>query len=144
VSERIRVTSVVDRFLEHARIWHFHARGAKKIFLASGDWMPRNFVRRVDLAFPVESPAVKERILSEILGTMAGDNVKARALRSDGTYERIRPGSHGTGTTALRSQEHFIALARRAAFADASRSPAIEPLLAANPPELDRRGRRSR
>jgi len=144
VSERIRVTSVVDRFLEHARIWHFHARGAKKIFLASGDWMPRNFVRRVDLAFPVESPPVKERILTEILGTMAGDNVKARALLSDGTYERIRPGTHGTGTTALRSQEHFIALARRAAFADASRSPAIEPLLAANPPEPDRRARRSR
>ena len=144
VSERIRVTSVVDRFLEHARIWHFHARGAKKIFLASGDWMPRNFVRRVDLAFPVESPPVKERILTVILGTMAGDNVKARALLSDGTYERIRPGTHGTGTTALRSQEHFIALARRAAFADASRSPAIEPLLAANPPEPDRRARRSR
>ena len=143
VSEKIRVTSVVDRFLEHARIWHFHARGAKKIFLASGDWMPRNFVRRVDLAFPVESPAVKERILTEILGTMAGDNVKARALRSDGTYERVRPGTHGTGTTALRSQEHFIALARRAAFADASRSPAIEPLLAAAQVETDRRGRRS-
>jgi polyphosphate kinase len=144
VSERIRVTSVIDRFLEHARIWHFHARGAKKIFLASGDWMPRNFVRRVDLAFPVEAPAVKERILTEILGTMAGDNVKARALRSDGVYERIRPGTHGTGTVPLRSQEQFIALARRAAFADASRSPAIAPLLAAAQPEQDRRVRPGR
>jgi polyphosphate kinase len=142
VSEKIRVTSVVDRFLEHARIWHFHARGAKKVFLSSGDWMSRNFVRRVDVAFPVESPAVKERIIAEILGTMAGDNVKARALRSDGIYERIRPGSHGTGTTPLRSQEHFIALARRAAFADASRSPAIEPLLAATAMEPGRHDRR--
>jgi polyphosphate kinase len=140
VSERIRVTSVIDRFLEHARIWHFHARGAKKVFLASGDWMPRNFVRRVDVAFPVESPQLKERILSEIVATMLGDNVKARVLRPDGTYERVTPGSDGTGPAAMRSQERFMALARRAAFADASRSPAIEPLLsaAAQPPRRER------
>jgi polyphosphate kinase len=131
VSERIRVTSVVDRFLEHARIWHFHARGAKKIFLASGDWMPRNFVRRVDVAFPVESPPLKARILDEILGTMLADNVKARVLRPDGSYERVRPGTHGTALPPVRSQEQFMALARRAAFADASRSPAVEPLLSA-------------
>ena len=141
VSERIRVISVVDRFLEHARIWHFHARGAKKVYLASGDWMPRNFIRRVDIAFPVESPAVKERILSEILGTMMADNVKARILRPDGTYERIRPGSQGSATTPLRSQEHFMALARRSAFADASRSPAIEPLLSPRPTETNGRAR---
>ncbi len=141
LSERIRVTSVVDRFLEHARIWHFHARGEKKVFLASGDWMPRNFIRRVDVAFPVESPPLKERILSEILGTMLGDNVKARAMRPDGTYERVRPRTQGTGEAALRSQEHFMALARRAAFADASRSPAIEPLLSDAHPEPRRRPR---
>ena len=131
VSENIRVTSVVDRFLEHARIWHFHARGAKKVFLASGDWMPRNFVRRVDVAFPVESPPLKARILDEILGTMLADNAKARALRPDGTYERVRPGTGGTASTPLRSQEQFMALARRAAFADASRPPTVEPLLSA-------------
>ncbi len=141
LSERIRVTSVVDRFLEHARIWHFHARGEKKVVLASGDWMPRNFIRRVDLAFPVESPPLKERILSEILGTMLGDNVKASALRPDGTYERVRPRTPGTGEAALRSQEHFMALARRAAFADASRSPAVEPLLSGARPEPRRRPR---
>jgi polyphosphate kinase len=127
------VKSVVDRFLEHARIWHFHARGEKKVYLASGDWMPRNFIRRVDVAFPVESPALKERILTEILGTMLADNVKARALRPDGTYERVRPKTHGTGEAPLRSQERFMALARRAAFTDASRSPAIEPLLSGAP-----------
>src|SRR5438876_1536599 len=139
LSERIRVKSVVDRFLEHARIWHFHARGEKKVYLASGDWMPRNFIRRVDVAFPVESALLKERILSEILGTMLADDVKTRALRPDGTYERVRPRAQGSGEGPLRSQEHFLALARRAAFADASRSPAVAPLLSGTPPE-PRRG----
>ncbi|MFL5438906.1 MAG: polyphosphate kinase 1 [Myxococcales bacterium] len=128
LSDRIRVTSVVDRFLEHARVWHFHARGEKKIYLASGDWMHRNFMRRVDVAFPVEAPELKERILAEILGTMLGDTAKARVLRADGSYERVKPPSNGP---AVRSQEQFMALARRASFADASRSPAVEPLLAA-------------
>jgi len=127
LSDRIRVTSVIDRFLEHSRVWHFQARGEKKVFLASGDWMPRNFLRRVDVAFPIEVPALKERILTEILGTMLADNVKARLLRPDGTYERVRTAA---GTPAVRSQDQFAALARRAAFADASRSPAVEPLLA--------------
>jgi len=140
LSERIRVTSVIDRFLEHARVWHFHARGEKKVFLASGDWMPRNFVRRVDLAFPIESPALKERILTEILGTMLADNVKARVLRPDGTYERIRPAADAP---AMRSQDQFAALARRAAFADASRSPAVEPLLAGTRAASARPRRRS-
>ena len=131
---------MIDRFLEHARVWHFHARGEKKVFLASGDWMPRNFVRRVDLAFPIESPALKERILTEILGTMLADNVKARVLRPDGTYERIRPAADAP---AMRSQDQFAALARRAAFADASRSPAVEPLLAGTRAASARPRRRS-
>src|SRR5207248_3211577 len=126
------------RFLEHARVWYFHARGEKRVLLASGDWMPRNFVRRVDVAFPIEAPALKERILTEILGTMLADNVKARVLRPDGTYERRRPDA---GAPAMRSQDQFAALARRAAFADASRSPAVEPLLAGarSPPARPRR-----
>jgi polyphosphate kinase len=139
LSDRIRVASVVDRFLEHARVWHFHARGEKKIYLASGDWMHRNFMRRVDVAFPVEAPDLKERILSEILGTMLGDTARARVLRPDGSYERVRPPSNGP---ALRSQEQFMALARRASFADASRSPAVEPLLSATGPTEPRRQKR--
>ncbi|MFL5371780.1 MAG: hypothetical protein ACJ78Z_16415, partial [Myxococcales bacterium] len=67
-------------------------------------------------------------ILAEILGTMLGDTAKARVLRADGSYERVKPPSNGP---AVRSQEQFMALARRASFADASRSPAVEPLLAA-------------
>ena len=114
VSERIRVTSIVDRFLEHTRIWFFEAGGKREVYLASADWMPRNFIRRVEIAFPVEDPSLRDRIVDEVLGTALGDNVKARVLRPDGTYERVQPGTNGTGTTPLRSQERYMALARRA------------------------------
>ncbi len=114
VSERIRVVSVVDRFLEHTRIWFFEAGGKREVYLASADWMPRNFIRRVEIAFPVEDPALRDRIVDEVLGTALADNVKARVLRPDGTYERVQPGTGGTGTSPLRSQERYMALARRA------------------------------
>ena len=90
-----------------------------EVYLSSADWMQRNFVRRVEIAFPVEDPAVKERILDEVLATSLGDNVKARILRPDGQYERVAPGTNGTGTSPLRSQERFMALARRAATPEA-------------------------
>src|SRR3954463_3270128 len=69
ISERIRVISIVDRFLEHARIWQFEAGGRREMWLSSADWMPRNFIRRVEVAFPIEDPALKDRITEEILGT---------------------------------------------------------------------------
>ncbi len=115
VSERIRVTSIVDRFLEHHRIWFFEAGGKREVWLSSADWMARNFVRRVEIAFPVVDPAAKERIIDEILASSLADNVKARALQSDGTYVRVHPGTHGTGLVPVRSQERFMALARRVA-----------------------------
>jgi polyphosphate kinase len=114
VSERIKVISIVDRFLEHSRVWFFEAGGKREVFLSSADWMQRNFVRRVEIAFPVEDAALKERILEEVLGTALADTVKARMLRADGQYERVQPGTNGTGPLPLRSQERFIALARRA------------------------------
>src|SRR6267154_107532 len=92
VSERIKVVSVVDRFLEHSRIWYFEAGGKRDVYLSSADWMQRNFVRRVEIAFPVEDAGVKERILDEVLATSRGDNLKARILRADGQYERVQPG----------------------------------------------------
>jgi polyphosphate kinase len=114
VSERIRVISIVDRYLEHTRIWFFEAGGKKEVWLSSADWMPRNFIRRVETAFPIEDPALKERILDEILALQLADNAKARILLPDGRYERILPGSYGTPLLPLRSQERFMALARRA------------------------------
>jgi polyphosphate kinase len=113
VSERIRVVSIVDRYLEHTRIWFFDAGGKKEVWLSSADWMPRNFIRRVELAFPIEDAALRDRIVDELLATQLLDNVKSRALLPDGRYERVLPGTQGTPPTTLRSQERFMTLARR-------------------------------
>ena len=141
VSDRIRVVSVVDRFLEHSRIWFFEAGGRREMWLSSADWMPRNFIRRVEVAFPIEDPGLKDRIADEILGTQLLDNVKARILHPDGGYERIIPGSYGTPTTPIRSQERLMASARRGSVGS-------EPPLVAGPemfPAGERRpGRRRR
>ena len=105
VSDNIRVLSVVDRFLEHSRIFYFRAGGKDELFISSADWMPRNFVRRVEIMVPVEDPALKTRLISEILAIKLADNVKASQLRPDGTYVRLRPGE---GEPAVRSQVRFL------------------------------------
>ncbi|MBE2254367.1 MAG: polyphosphate kinase 1 [Myxococcus sp.] len=86
VSERIRVISVIDRFLEHARVFAFGAGPSPDVFISSADWMPRNFHRRVEVMTPVEDPALKLRLLDEVIGLGLKDNVKARQLQPDGTY----------------------------------------------------------
>lgn len=88
VSENIRVTSIVGRFLEHSRIYYFENGGEHKIYLASADWMPRNLDRRVEVAFPVEDAEVKAEI-EEIIYVTLADTVKARVMLSDGTYKRV-------------------------------------------------------
>jgi polyphosphate kinase len=108
VSERIRVTSIVDRYLEHTRIWFFDAAGKRDLWCTSADWMPRNFIRRVEVAFPIEDPSLRDRIVDEVLGIQLADNVKTRVLMSDGRYERVP-----VNGPPLRSQERFMALARR-------------------------------
>jgi polyphosphate kinase len=120
ISENIRVTSVVDRFLEHARIFYFDAGGKGEVYLSSADWMPRNFVRRVEIMFPIEEPALRDRLLHEILGTMLKDTDKAWRLLPDGHYERLNLAAD----PACRSQQHFIATAReRALAAEATGAP---------------------
>ena len=109
VSETIRVTSVVDRFLEHSRIFYFENEGNPDIFLSSADWMPRNFYRRIELAFPIEDPQLKDRIIREIFPVSLADNVKARILHADGSYSRLETGA---GQSPLRSQVMFQELAR--------------------------------
>jgi polyphosphate kinase len=111
VSENIQVLSVVDRFLEHARIFYFQAGGKKEVYLGSADWMPRNFIRRVEVMFPVEDPALRDRVLNEILGISLADNVKARRLNGDGRYERLHPPADDP-SGAVRSQQRFMELAR--------------------------------
>ena len=138
VSDRIRVVSIVDRFLEHARIWHFEAGGKREMFLASADWMQRNFVRRVEIAFPVEDPAIRERIFDEILTISLADNVKARILRADGSHERATP---APGAPLVRSQERFMALARRASSAAEAAVPAADVFPNQRRPERRRKKR---
>jgi polyphosphate kinase len=109
ISENIRVISIVDRFLEHSRIFYFGNGGDPAVYIGSSDWMDRNLSRRVEVVWPIENPELKHRIIHEILFTSLNDNVKARLLLPDGTYTRLRP---EPGQPALRSQERFIELAR--------------------------------
>ena len=106
-SENIRVTSVIDRFLEHARIFRFENGGESEVYVSSGDWMPRNFIRRIELTFPIRDPELVQRIESQILPISISDNVKGWTLEPDGTYRRRTPGD-----APLRSQEAFIRIAR--------------------------------
>jgi polyphosphate kinase len=116
-SENIRVVSVVDRFLEHARIFFFEAGGRQEVYLSSADWMPRNFVRRVEVMFPIDDEAIRDRLLGEILVTQLADNVKARVLLADGSHARL---TADNGAAPMRSQEAFIAVARKRAQAVAT------------------------
>ncbi len=109
-SENIRVTSTVDRFLEHARIFYFEAGGKNEVYLSSADWMPRNFVRRIEVMFPIDDETLRARILKEILATQLADNVRARVLLPDGTYQRVAPDKDAP---RVRSQESFVAMARK-------------------------------
>ncbi len=90
LSENIHVTSIVDRFLEHSRIYVFGPDEDARVFLSSADWMPRNFHRRVEVMFPIESPELKDRILKELIPVYLRDNVKAREILSDGGYRRVK------------------------------------------------------
>jgi polyphosphate kinase len=107
ISENIRVSSIVDRFLEHSRIYVFSPGDEAQVYLASADWMPRNFYRRVEVMFPIEAPALKQRILHEIVPAYIRDNVKARLLQPDGSHERRRP---QPGEPRHRCQEELLTL----------------------------------
>jgi len=91
LSENIRVISIVGRFLEHSRIYHFENGGDPVVYLSSADWMPRNFFRRIEVAFPIETPALRDQITNDVIPTFLNDRVKARELQPDGTYRRLKP-----------------------------------------------------
>lgn len=95
VSERIRVRSIVGRFLEHTRIFYFHAGGEERVYLSSADWMERNFFRRVEVCFPILDPAIKQRVLEEALRPYLADDVRAWAMDADGDYARIERSADG-------------------------------------------------
>src|SRR6184192_3726627 len=91
LSENIRVISIVGRFLEHSRINYFENAGDPVVYLSSADWMPRNFFRRIEVAFPLETPALRDQITNDVIPAFLHDRVKARELQPDGTYRRLRP-----------------------------------------------------
>ena len=109
LSDNIAVVSIIDRYLEHARICAFHNGGNEKVYIASADWMPRNLDRRVELMVPIADKESRKTLL-KILKCYFKDNRKASRLLPDGTYERVE-----TGKSPFRSQEEFYLQACEAA-----------------------------
>jgi polyphosphate kinase len=135
ISENIRVTSIVDRFLEHSRLYVFSPDEEAQVFLSSADWMPRNFHRRVEVMFPIEAPDLKERILQEVIPIYRRDNERTRVLQSDGMYVRLKPAAD---EEPHRAQTEFLQTdmepARRAARADAASNGSAQELGLARDP----------
>jgi polyphosphate kinase len=103
LSENIRVRSIVDKYLEHSRVFIFENGGDRKIWLSSADWMPRNFFKRIELAVPVQNEAMKAWIIDEFWETYIRDNVRARECTPEGEYVRVLP----WGQPDVRAQFHF-------------------------------------
>jgi polyphosphate kinase len=108
ISDNIRVFSIVDRFLEHSRLFYFGNGGDPQVYIGSADWMDRNLSRRVEVVFPIETPELKQRLIREIMTISLGDNAKARELLPDGSYHRVTPPS---GQSSLHSQQRFLEIA---------------------------------
>jgi polyphosphate kinase len=105
LSENLRVRSIVDRFLEHSRIYVFQNDGDPLVYLGSADLMPRNLHRRVEVVFPVLDPDIRRHILEWVIPSYLADNTKARHLSADGLYTRAtRP----EGSPRHRVQEEFL------------------------------------
>ena len=107
VSENIRVRSIIDRFLEHARIFYFANGGQEQIYCGSADWMPRNFVRRVEVVFPLEDERLVRRVKDEILAAQLNDTARVRLMQPDGSH--LRP----KAKDAFRSQRWLLAKAQK-------------------------------
>ncbi len=117
LSENIRVRSVVGRFLEHSRIFHFANGGEDEIYLGSADWMPRNLFERCEVVFPVRDEAARTRIHDEILPAYLADTIKARIQQQDGTY--LRAAKLDKDAPAFSSQDFLMQLAEGKADLDA-------------------------
>ncbi|MFO0661865.1 MAG: polyphosphate kinase 1 [Polyangiaceae bacterium] len=105
VSERIRVVALIDRFLEHSRVFWFANGGEDDVYLSSADWMPRNFHRRVEVLVPIFDPQIKTRLTNEILNVMLSDNTKSWVLQPDGRYVRVEVKE---GEPLVRCQTRFM------------------------------------
>ena len=122
VSDRIRVRSIVGRFLEHSRIFYFHNAGAEEIYTGSADWMARNLYERVEVLTPVRDAFSRDRIRQEMLEAYLCDDAKARLLQRDGSYIRIsrrRSAARTRPVPGFNAQEFLIALAEGKASIEA-------------------------
>ena len=128
VSDRIRVRSIVGRFLEHSRIFYFLNDGEEEIYLGSADWMPRNLYERVEVLFPLKDEILRERVRREILDAYLADTLKSRFLQKDGTYIRTwqAQGKRKPVATAGFSAQDFLI-----ALAEGKQSPESIPVLSA-------------
>jgi polyphosphate kinase len=134
VSETIEVRAVIDRFLEHGRVFHFTNGGKDEVYIGSADWMPRNFHRRVEAMVPVEDPTLRSRLV-DILQLQITDNVKTWSLRADGKYERVQA---KPGAALVRSQSKFIEMTRdRVRSAEAQATSGRFSLSALTRPKVD-------
>ena len=123
LSDRIRVRSIVGRFLEHSRIFHFANGGNDEIYLGSADWMPRNLFERCEVAFPVRDLAALARIHDEILPAYLADTVKARLQQPDGSY--LRASKLLNDAPPFASQDFLMQLAEGKAGLDAIPTPPV-------------------
>jgi polyphosphate kinase len=121
LSERIHVRSIVGRFLEHSRIFHFANGGDDEIYLGSADWMPRNLFERCEVVFPVRDPAAKARIHDEILPAYLADTTKARLQQADGSY--LRASKVLKDAPSFAAQDFLMRLAEGKADLDALPKP---------------------
>jgi polyphosphate kinase len=121
LSDRIRVRSVVGRFLEHSRIYQFANAGSVEAYIGSADWMPRNLFERCEVVFPVRDPAALARVRDEILPAYLADTVKARLQQSDGTY--LRASKLVNDAPAFSAQEFLMQLAEGKTDLDALPAP---------------------
>ncbi len=116
LSHRIRVRSIVGRFLEHGRIFYFENGGSPEIYLGSADWMPRNLYERVEVMFPLKNSSLRQRVFEEILLNYLRDDVKTRLLGPDGVYTRTYGNGAvrlGRNATRFSVQDFFIKLAEK-------------------------------
>ena len=129
VSENITVVSIVDRFLEHARVFYFRNGGHEQVYLSSADWMKRNLDGRLEILFPVLAPTLRTRLI-RALETYFADNVKARLLKPDGSWELVKRSG-----AVVRAQEQLYREAVDAARPDVGADLQLHPLT--SPPRRD-------
>jgi polyphosphate kinase len=136
LSENIRVISIVGRFLEHSRIYYFGNDGQPELFLSSADWMPRNFLRRVEVAFPIENAALRDEIVNGVLPKFLDDRVKARELQPSGRYRRLKPeGTEPRQQAQLQFRERSRRQTKKVARSKKERAAKLIPITVAKLPQ---------